>query len=72
MCWADSTGARDMCFKNVSRVKHEALKCYFVKERVKAGDIFVKKVASNENPADILTKNAPKDTLMRHRGIFSN
>ena len=72
VCWTDSTGARDMCFKNVSKVKHMALKYYFVKERVKAGDIFVKKVASNENPADILTKNVPKDTLMRHRGIFSN
>ena len=69
--WTDSSSAQSLCLKNVSRVKHMELKYFFLKRLVKKGNVLVRKVAGDQNPADILTKPVTRDVLTLHRHVFA-
>ena len=52
----DSAAAKDMCKKQLSKVKHMQLRYYFLKKLVEDGHLEVRKLATELNPADIFTK----------------
>ena len=52
------------------KTKHVELRFLYVQELVASGMIRVRKVLGTLNPADILTKYVPKETLFRHLPTF--
>ena len=52
------------------KTKHVELRFLYVQELVASGMIRVRKVLGTLNPADILTKYVPKETLFRHSSYF--
>ena len=52
------------------KTKHVELRFLYVQELVASGMIRVRKVSGTLNPADILTKYVPKETLFRHLPTF--
>ena len=52
------------------KTKHVELRFLYVQELVASGMIRVRKVLGTLNPADILTKHVPKETLFRHLPTF--
>ncbi|CAI5727706.1 unnamed protein product [Peronospora farinosa] len=46
-----------------SKKRHIELRWHYVREKIKAGHILVKKVSGTENPADMFTKALPKRSL---------
>ena len=61
---ADSSPAIGICKKSgIGRVGHLATGQVWVQERLRNGDFSLYKVLGAKNPADILTKHVPRDTL---------
>jgi hypothetical protein len=46
-----------------SKTKHIQLAFHYAREKQRAGDVAVEYIPTKEQPADYLTKNAPKDVL---------
>ena len=68
--WTDSSAAKALCAKNLTRVKHMEMKYFFLKDFVKKGEIEVRKIRGDSNPADLLTKPVSKETLFRLRCVL--
>ena len=49
------------------RTKHEHIRTAFVKEYLEEGKILIKFMKSEENDADINTKNTPNTTFKQHQ-----
>jgi hypothetical protein len=61
--YADSSAAIGICRRSgIGRVRHLAVAQLWIQEKVRAGEISLCKVLGTENPADLLTKNVPRDT----------
>ena len=65
--YTDSAAAKDMCKKQLSKVKHMEMRYYFLKNLVEDGRIEVRKVGTEENPADLFTKFVNVKTLDKLR-----
>ena len=52
------------------KTKHVHLRFLYMQELVVSGMVRMRKVLGTLNPADILTKYVPKDTLNRHLPAF--
>ena len=63
----DSAAAKDMCKKQLSKVKHMEMRYYFLKNLVEDGRIELRKVGSEEHPADLFTKFVNEKTLGKLR-----
>ena len=70
--WTDSTVGKSIVsrFGASRKTKHVQLRYLYVQELVSSGMVRIKKVLGTLNPADILTKYVPKDTLQRHLPTF--
>ena len=70
--WTDSSVGKSIVsrFGASRKTKHVELRHFFIQELVASGAVRVKKVLGTLNPADILTKYVPKDTLHRHLPTF--
>ena len=65
--YADSTAAIGICKRvGIGKVRHLAVGQLWVQERLKSGDFRLYKVAGADNPADLLTKNVPRDLADHH------
>ena len=69
--YSDSSAAIAMTqYKGVNhRTKHIALRHHFIKSLIDEGTIEVRKIGTEDNPADILTKATDKVTLARHADV---
>ena len=56
--------------KVTSRTKHFNIKYHFFWDNVEKGDIIIKKIASEEQRADILTKGLTYDTFEKIRRLI--
>ena len=67
--YEDNQACISMIANNVisGRNKHMELKMHYVRERVQAGDIKVQYISTNEQQADILTKNLPRPAFEKLR-----
>ena len=52
------------------KTKHVELRFLYVQELISSGMVRIKKILGTLNPADILTKYVPKETLQRHLPTF--
>ena len=52
------------------KAKHVNLRFLYMQELVVSGMVRMRRVLGTLNPADILTKDVPKDTLNRHLPAF--
>ena len=48
------------------RTRHIAVHHLWIQERVESGDVVVKKVAGEKNPADVATKYLAQEAMMKH------
>ena len=65
--FADSSAAIGICRRSgIGKVRHLATAQLWVQERIREGDIRLFKIPGTENPADLLTKNVPRDTADKH------
>ena len=66
--WTDSSAARGIAGRIglSKRTRHIAVHYLWLQERVEAGDLEVKKIAGEKNPADIGTKFVSKEIMERH------
>lgn len=68
--WEDNTGCIAIAANRVGmvrgRTKHIALKYHYVRECYESKDVFLDKVASTDNTADILTKPLEKVLFRKH------
>jgi hypothetical protein len=63
----DSSAAAGICRRSgIGRVRHLAVGQLWVQEGLRRGDFKLFKVAGTENPADLLTKHLPRETIDRH------
>jgi hypothetical protein len=63
----DSSAAAGICRRSgIGRVRHLAVGQLWVQEGLRRGDFKLFKVAGAENPADLLTKHLPRETIDRH------
>ena len=52
--------------EGVGRTRHLETSALWIQQKEWEKRIVIQKVAGKENPADIMTKNVPSDTLWRH------
>jgi hypothetical protein len=68
----DSSAAAGICRRSgIGRVRHLAVGQLWVQEGLRRGDFKLFKVAGAENPADLLTKHLPRETIDRHLSVVS-
>ena len=64
---SDSSAALAMSQRVViGKVRHIEVQHLWIQERHSAKDIDLRKVRGDVNPADLLTKGVPQETLRRH------
>ena len=65
--YADSSAAIGICKRSgIGKVRHLAVGQLWVQERLKTKDFELFKVLGTENPADMMTKHVPRETLDTH------
>jgi hypothetical protein len=52
------------------RTKHMDIRFHFVREQIEEGNLEIRFVRSEDNVADIFTKNTSRATFNRHKEIF--
>ncbi len=57
--------------QGLGKLRHLQVQYLWVQERVKRGDLGVKKVDGKQNPADLLTKHLPQNELQKHLEALS-
>ena len=70
--WTDSSAAKGIANRVglSKRTRHIAVHHLWIQERVESGDIVIRKVAGEKNPADIGTKYLTQEAMMKHlRGL---
>ena len=50
----------------VGRLRHVRTQYLWLQDKVRSNELVVKKVAGEENPADLMTKNVPEAIMRRH------
>jgi len=66
---SDATAAIGMCRRlGLGRVRHLATADLWVQQRVKSGEVVLRKLPGAENPADAMTKHIAAPDLARHCG----
>ena len=70
--FADSNVGKSIAsrFGASRKTKHVELRFLYVQELISSGMVRIKKILGTLNPADILTKYVPKETLQRHLPTF--
>ena len=63
----DATAAIGICRRRgLGKIRHLAVADLWVQDRVRSGDVILRKVAGADNASDILTNVAPRPLLWRH------
>lgn len=67
--YVDNTGAIDLAknWSTTGRTKHIVVRFHFIRELVENGVIEIKFVKSEDNAADILTKNVSEQFFLKHQ-----
>ena len=67
--FCDNTGAIYLCVNQQvgTRTKHIDVKWHFIRELIAEGKLEVKFVGTEDNPADIFTKNVPENIFSKVR-----
>ena len=69
---ADSSAAIGICRRTgIGRVRHLAVGQLWVQERVRCGDLVLRKHPGQDNPADRLTKHVDKKTAEKHIDVVN-
>ena len=70
--FADSSAAIGICRRSgIGKVRHLATGQLWVQERLRVGDMRLFKVVGTENPADMLTKPVPRDSINKYFELVS-
>ena len=63
----DATAAIGICRRRgLGKIRHLHVSDLWVQDRLKKGDFKLTKVLGSENPADLLTKHVPRETMCKH------
>ena len=63
----DATAAIGICRRRgLGKIRHLHVSDLWVQDRLKKGDFKLTKVLGSENPADLLTKHVPRETMSKH------
>ena len=63
----DATAAIGICRRRgLGKIRHLHVSDLWVQDRLKRGDFKLTKVLGSENPADLLTKHVPRETMSKH------
>ncbi|CAM9893786.1 unnamed protein product [Chrysoparadoxa australica] len=65
----DNTGAMNLAtnWSSGRRTKHILRKYHYVREQIDHGHLKLQYIKSEDQPADIMTKNLPRSTYVKHR-----
>ena len=66
--WTDSAAAKGIANRIglSKRTRHIAVHHLWIQERVECGDIAIRKVAGEKNPANCATKYLTKEVMQKH------
>jgi hypothetical protein len=68
---ADSSAAIEICNRSgIGKVRHLATGLLWVQGKIRNKDMRLYKVLGTENPADLLTKHLPRDSVDKHIATF--
>ena len=68
---ADSSAAIGICNRSgIGKVRHLATGLLWIQDKVRSKDIRLYKVLGTENPADLLTKHLPRESVDKHIAAF--
>ena len=63
----DATAAIGICRRRgLGKIRHLHVSDLWVQDRLKKGDFKLTKVLGSENPADLLAKHVPRETMCTH------
>ena len=52
--------------RGLGRIRHLAVADLWVQDRVRSGDLIIKKIPGADNPSDLLTKHLERPTMLKH------
>ena len=66
--WTDSSAAKGIANRVglSKRTRHIAVHHLWIQERVESGDVVIRKVAGEKNPADVATTYLAQEAMMKH------
>ena len=65
--WSDATAAIAIAQRGaLGKLRHIQTQYLWIQERVASKDVSLGKVLGTENPADLLTKHLPRETMAKH------
>ena len=65
--YTDSSAALGVANRTgLGKLRHLAVHLLWLQEKVRSGEICMHKVPGSQNPADVLTKHVPQDTMHKH------
>ena len=65
--YTDSSAALGVANRTgLGKLRHLAVHLLWLQEKVRSGEICMYKVPGSQNPADVLTKHVPQDTMQKH------
>ena len=68
---ADSSAAIGICNRSgIGKVRHLATGLLWIQDKIRSKDIRLYKVLGTENPADLLTKHLPRESVDKHIAAF--
>ena len=68
----DATAAIGICRRRgLGKIRHLHVSDLWVQDRLKKGDFKLTKVLGSENPADLLTKHVPRETMCKHMAFLN-
>ena len=53
-----------------NRTKHIDIRHHYVRERTEDGEVILRRIPSEDNPADLMTKTWPAATVVRLKGTL--
>jgi hypothetical protein len=63
----DSSAAKGICErKGVGKIRHLAVSSLWIQDRIRSGDIALRKIAGTLNPSDVLTKHVEGHRVRQH------
>ena len=70
--YVDSSAAIGMSNrKGNGKLRHVKVGIFWIQERVEEGDIDMRKIAGEENPADLMTKNLPERKIEKFMDMLN-
>ena len=65
--YTDSSAALGVANRTgLGKLRHLAVHLLWLQEKVRSSEIYMHKVPGSQNPADVLTKHVPQDTMHKH------